>query len=162
MASKEKFLHEFKIVAQMAAEELGYSVLSVTFNVSKTEGRVLKVIIDGKKIGLDTCEFISRKLSEWLDEHGDVVPAADYSLEVSSPGMDKPLKAKDDFERLIGKLINIETKTKADDGRKRYSGRLKRIVDGAAVIYVEKESTEFVIPLDNVAKARAEYDFREE
>lgn len=162
MAAKDKFLQEFKIVAQMAAEELGYSVISVTFNNSKTEGRILKVIIDGKKIGLDTCEFVSRKLSEWLDGHENQIPAIDYSLEVSSPGMDKPLKAKDDFERLIGKLIYIETKTKAEDGRKRYSGRLLKIVNRSAVIYVEKESVEFVIPLDNVAKARAEYDFREE
>lgn len=161
MASKEGFLKNIKVVAEDAAKQCGCSVISVTFNSTK-EGKVLKTVIDGDNTGLDICEAISRKLSEWLDEHENEIPAVEYSLEVSSPGMDKPLKGVKDFEKLMGKLLYIETKTKAADGRKRYTGRLKKIENGTLFVYVEKESAEFAITLDNISKARAEYDFREE
>lgn len=161
MASKEEFLKKIKGIAEDAAKQSECSVISVTFNSTK-EGKVLKTVIDGDNTGLEICAAISRKLSEWLDEHANEIPAVEYSLEVSSPGIDKPLKTIKDFEKLIGKILYIETKIKAADGRKRYTGRLKKIEKGTLFLYVEKESAEFAIALDNISKARAEYDFREE
>lgn len=161
MGSKEEFIKTFRIIAEDAASQSGCSVLSITFNSTK-EGKILKIVIDGEDTNLEVCATISRLLSEWLDEHAREIPVVDYFLEVSSPGIDKPLKTLKDFEKLLGKLLYIETKTKAADGRKRYTGRLQKIVKETLFLYVEKESAEFAITLDNVSKARAEYDFREE
>lgn len=161
MISKEVFLNEVKIIAEKAAHDHNCILLDVTFN-STREGKVLRIIVDGDKVNLDVCEHVSRKLSAWLDENELKIPAKEYSLEVTSPGADKPLKNKSDYERLIGKLIYIETKTKAADGRKRYTGKIKKVSDDGFIIYVEKESVEFCITFDNVSKARLEYDFLED
>lgn len=161
MGNKESFLKELRPAAEKAASENGCSIISTTFGKS-SEGRTLKIVIDGEDTGLSVCEKISKSLSRWLDEHESLVPAGDYSLEVSSPGLDRPLKTEADFRKLVGKLVYIETKTKAADGRKRYTGRLEKIENGVVTVFVEKENVTFDIALADISKARAEYDFREE
>ncbi len=158
---KNKFTDLVRPIADEAANTYDCKVLSVSYRKER-DGYVLRITIDGDKISLDTCANISLKISDWLDENESSVPYKNYNLEVSSPGPERPIKTKEDFERFIGKTVLIITKTKASDGRKRYLGKIKEVTDLLVKVYVEKESTEFTINLDNISKARLEYEFQEE
>lgn len=108
-------------------------------------------------VTLDDCQDISRQVDRLLDVEDVIEPA--YSLEVSSPGIERPLKKREHFERFTGR--NIELKTFAPIGeppRKNYKGLLLGINDGDEV-RIEIDGTEYVVPFDKVAKAHLSIDF---
>ena len=129
----------------------------------KKEGRdmVLRLFIDRDGgINLDDCAAVSRELSELLDVE-DVIPG-NYTLEVSSPGLNRPLKKPSDYERYRGRLIKVRTfDLLADDGgslRKTFLGELLGLENG--VIHLRlTEGPAAAIPLDKVAKANLEFEF---
>ena len=95
-----------------------------------------KIEADGYGVmGTDDCEAISRYLSEKLDEADPI--KQNYYLEVSSPGMDRPLLKDKDFERFMGSEIEIKL-YKAVDGKKLYTGTLTGYEDGIVTITDEK------------------------
>jgi len=95
-----------------------------------------KVEADGYGVmGTDDCEAISRYLSEKLDEADPI--KQNYYLEVSSPGMDRPLLKDKDFERFMGSEIEIKL-YKAMDGKKFYTGKLTGYGNGTVTIIDEK------------------------
>ncbi len=161
MIRKNKIADLVKPVAERFSREHNCNVIDVTYKRERGE-YILRVTIDSDNLSLDTCANISLKISDWLDENDKIIPYKNYNLEVSSPGPDRPLKTKDDFLRFINKSVLIITKNKADDGRKRYLGKIKEVTDETIKLYVEKESAEFYIQLDNINKARLEYEFQEE
>jgi ribosome maturation factor RimP len=129
----------------------------------KKEGRamVLRLFIDREGgISLDDCASVSRELSELLDVE-DVVPA-EYTLEVSSPGLCRPLKKEADYLRYVGRLTKIKTfELCADDEgnpRKTFLGELLGIEDGIVRIKLQEGQTAG-IPLDKIAKAHLEFEF---
>lgn len=152
MLHKNKVVEMARPAAEAAAAEYGCRVLSLSF-VKEKDVSVLRVIVDGKDLSLDTCADISSKFSEWLDAHEEDVPLAKYILEVSSPGLDRPLITREDFERFIGKDVLVITKNKMADGRKRYLGRIKTVGADAVTVFVEKESKEFVLEFENIRSA---------
>ncbi len=152
MFHKNKVAEIARAAAEAAAAEYGCRVLSLSF-VKEKDTFVLRVIVDGKDLSLDTCADISSKFSEWLDVHEKDIPLVKYVLEVSSPGLDRPLITRDDFERFIGKNALVVTKNKAADGRKRYLGRIKTVGADAVTVFVEKESKEFVLEFENIRSA---------
>ncbi len=158
MFQKNKAAKTVRPAAEAAAAEYGCSVVSLSF-VREKDGPVLKLVIDGDDLSLDTCADVSSKFSEWLDAHEKDIPFDGYVLEVSSPGPERPLVTREDFERFIGKTALIITKNKAADGRKRYLGRIKAVGAETVTVYVEKESAEFALEFTNISKARLEYEF---
>lgn len=108
---------------------------------------------------LDDCAEFSRELSMVLDVE-DVVPG-NYTLEVSSPGLDRPLKKQSDYARFAGRLIKIRTyQPFLDDSgnkRKTFLGRLDGLVDGVVKMTLTEGQTAS-IPLDRVAKANLEFE----
>jgi len=129
----------------------------------KREGRamVLRLYIDREGgISLDDCASFSRELSELLDVE-DVVPDV-YTLEVSSPGLCRPLKKAADYERYTGRLVKIKTyELHADDEgnpRKTFLGELLGFADGVVRIKLREGQTAG-IPLDKIAKAHLEFEF---
>ena len=113
-------------------------------------GPVLRLVID--KVGgvtLDDCARISTVAGDVLDVH-DPVPGS-YSLEVSSPGINRPLVRREDYERFSGEKVLIKTAV-AVAGRKRFKGVLKGVRDGRVIL--ETSGGEFVLPLELIAKAR--------
>lgn len=161
MLRKNKVTDLVKPVAEKIAKDFNCQVLDVTYKKER-EGYILRITIDSEKLSLDTCADISLKISDWLDENERIIPYKNYNLEVSSPGPERQLKTKEDFLRFIGKSSLVITKNKADDGRKRYLGTIKEVTDESVKLYVEKESAEFIIQLNNISKARLEYKFQEE
>jgi ribosome maturation factor RimP len=98
---------------------------------------------------VDDCADISRAVSALLDVEDPISSA--YTLEVSSPGIDRPLTRAKDFDRFAGFEARIETRLPID-GRKRFRGILRGVQDGKVV--VESPEGTFGLPLDEVQRAK--------
>ena len=122
---------------------------------------VLRLFIDKDGgITLDDCADVSRELSLILDVE-DVI-SSNYSLEVSSPGLDRPLKKLSDYERFAGRMIKVRTYEPLPDDkgnkRKTFLGKLDGLVDGVVKMTLAEGQTAS-IPLERVAKANLEFEF---
>lgn len=116
---------------------------------------VLRVYIDKETgVNLDDCESVSRVLSDRLDE-ADPIPGS-YLLEVSSPGLERPLKRPADFERFAGEWVMV-TSFAPINGRKQWQGKLIGLVDGN--VQVETTQGLVQIPHEQVASARLAVKF---
>jgi ribosome maturation factor RimP len=132
------------------AESLGYELVRVRFS-----GRTLQVMAerpDGT-MRIEDCTALSRALSQALDAADPI--AESYNLEVSSPGIDRPLTRPKDFANWAGHEAKFELKD-AFEGRRRVRGLLRGLRDGDVVIEVEDKGrqVEFAVPLREVAEAK--------
>jgi len=136
-------------IALPLCEEEGVELVHVEYQ-RESAGRILRVYIDRPEgIRLDDCVAISRQLSDLLDvylEHD--VP---YNLEVSSPGPDRPLSGRNDYERFKNHRAKIRT-TQPIDGQKNFSGELMGLT--ADQVLMEIDGRIKKIPLELVKKAR--------
>lgn len=142
-------------------ERLGYEVVRV--KMMEEGGRhILQIMldcIDGRQITVEDCEKASKHLSALLDVEDPIT--GQYDLEVSSPGIDRPLTRLKDFERFKGLEVKVETQTPIQ-GQKRFRGRLKGVGEGNQVVVVSnvvalggvQEKVEISIPFDAIAKAK--------
>ncbi len=131
-------------------EAMGYEIVRV--QLTGKESPVLQVMAerqDGKTMVVDDCAAISRALSAVLDVEDPVSEA--YTLEVSSPGIDRPLVRLKDYERFSGFDVRIET-ARPIEGRKRFKGRLLG-VDGDTV-RVEMEKGPVDLPYGDIRRAK--------
>jgi len=114
-------------------------------------GLVLRIYIDTKEggVSLDTLSKASQSISKILDE-ADTIKQK-YTLEVSSPGIERPLTKPDHFKRFVGSKIQVKTE-KPLEKRKQFKGQLVEAGDESFVLEVNGER--FEIMYDNVAKAR--------
>lgn len=118
-------------------------------------GWVLRLVIDNENgVTLDHCTAISREISQLLDIE-DVIEQA-YNLEVSSPGLDRPLKSLNDFQRFAGRKAKVTTREPID-GNHVFIGKIVRVDDQSIIIEVGQQ--ELCIPYEEVAKARLEVEF---
>lgn len=118
--------------------QMGYELVDLEYAPGRTQA-VVRVFIDRPEgVGLDDCERASHEISALMDV-ADPVPLA-YTLEVSSPGLDRVLRTPAHFQRFVGERIWLELRA-AREGRRRYTGRLEGLngegielnVDGAMV-----------------------------
>jgi ribosome maturation factor RimP len=105
---------------------------------------------DNRAMTVEDCADISRQVSALLDVEDPIAGA--YSLEVSSPGIDRPLTRPSDYERFVGFEAKLET-DQPIDGRKRFRGRLMG-VDGQGQVTVKADDAEWLIPLSAVKTAK--------
>ena len=133
-------------------EKMGFEVVRImTIGVSNPTLQIMIDCKDGRNLVVDDCAAVSRAVSEILDEKDPI--KGEYSLEVSSPGLDRPLTKPKHFERFAGYEAKIET-DEAVDGRKRFKGKLKG-VDGNKIIgLIMEDGKEYKIPFDVIAKAK--------
>ncbi len=125
---------------------MGYELIEVE---QSAPGKLLRIFVDKKDGGItiDDCVAISNHLNRLLTVEG-----IDYSrLEISSPGLDRPLKKESDFIRFAGKSIKIKLRI-ALQGQKNYIGIIREINDG--ILGLEVEGRVLHIELDNLEKAR--------
>jgi ribosome maturation factor RimP len=104
---------------------------------------------DEAPLTVANCAEVSRAVSAVLDP-ADIIRSA-YTLEVSSPGIDRPLVKLKDFERFSGNLVRIELNTPVD-GRRRFEGRLLR-TEGV-IVYLEMEGSSLPIPYRDIRRAK--------
>ncbi len=146
----ETALHDRLIALfEPVLNEIGYELVEVEF-VAGQGGGTLRIYIDHPEgIDVDDCAEASRALSELLDAN-DPFPGS-YSLEVSSPGLDRVLRTAEHFARFVDNRVKVELRV-ARDGRKRYTGVIRRADDEGIELEVDNFSVS--IKLAEIGKAR--------
>ena len=136
-------------ISATVIKDLGLELVDVEF-LKEGGRRILRVYID-KPGGVShaDCEAFSKRLDVLLEEE-DPIPQS-YYLEVSSPGIERPLKKPGDFSRFSGHMVNVTTFAPVE-GRKKFTGRLAG-VEGNSII-LEEEGGKTAIPLDQVSSSR--------
>ena len=144
-----------EIAAEMMADFLaaeGYELYNIEF-VKEGKDWFLRVYVDMASgegyIGTEDCEKVSRFLSEKLDEEDPI--EQNYYLEVSSPGMDRPLLTKAHYERYVGSEVEIRL-YKGKDGTKNIQGVLDGI-EGETVTVTDHDNKKWELELSEIAKA---------
>ncbi len=142
-------------VRRFVEDSFSYEVYDVTFK--PVNGRmVLEVMLDcAEGIKVKDCETVSRALSDYLDET-DIIHRA-FTLEVSSPGVERVFKRQVDYERHVGRLVKW-TLTGSEDGKKEvFQARLQEFSPERIVVRSDKGLREF--PLTMVKEARGVFEF---
>ena len=157
---KDDICERISAIAQPILDALRLELVEIEFKRSGREA-ILRLFIDKEGgVTLDDCADVSRELSLVLDVE-DFIPCA-YNLEVSSPGLDRPLKTPADYERFAGRLIKVRTYEPFcdDDGNKRktFLGTLEGLRDGVVRMKLT-EGQSAAIPLERIAKANLEFEF---
>lgn len=157
-------------LADRVARSHGLEVFDLKFR-RESIGWVLRVVIDHPpatdasgavvvepfeaSIGIDDCQRVSHDLGALLDVDG-ALDEVHYTLEVSSPGADRPLRGETDFRRFAGRLAKIVVR-EAVDSQMHFEGRLQGVDGGAVVLEVGRGTRR--LPLDVIARARLEVEF---
>jgi len=156
----EEQLARVEVLVLPILSSLGMELVELEF---QREGRalVLRLFLDKPGgITLDDCATVSRELSEILDVE-DVIHGR-YTLEVSSPGLNRPLKKPADFARATGRLVKVRTaELWADEEgnqRKTFLGELLGLEQGQVRLRL-KEGQLAVIPLEKIARTNLEFEF---
>jgi len=153
---------QVRSIADRVAASYGLEIFDVSFR-REGPGMVLRVQIDrpgpaataDESVSVADCANVSRDLSAILDV--DDVVAVAYTLEVSSPGLDRPLTRPDDYDRFAGRFAKLVMREPVD-GQKYFKGRLGGIESGHVLIEGEDRRTHRV-PLGIIARANLEVEF---
>ena len=139
-------------IIEPVVSSLGYETVRVL--LSGQVRQTLQVMIDvedaSREITVEDCAKVSRALSKVLDEKDPI--KNEYSLEVSSPGIDRPLTKPKHFERFKGYEAKIETVDSVEN-RKRFKGILVD-VDAQNNVHINMDGKEYVVAFNNIAKAK--------
>src|SRR5216117_506111 len=161
-------MREFDVVervrelAARVAGTYGLEIFEVQFR-REASGMVLRVLVDRpgpaatamESVSVEDCATVSRDLSAMLDVD-DVVPVA-YTLEVSSPGLDRPLRGADDYRRFTGRRAKLVMRERID-GQGFFKGRLGGL-DGADVVIDGDDGRRHRVPLGVITRAHLEVEF---
>jgi ribosome maturation factor RimP len=153
---------QVRALAGRVADSYGLEIFDVQFR-REGQGLVLRIQIDRpgpaataeESVSVEDCAHVSRDLSAMLDVE-DVVPDA-YTLEVSSPGLDRPLRHADDYRRFSGRRAKLVMR-EAVDGQKYFKGRLDG-VDGEAVLIEADDGRRHRVPMGVITRANLEVEF---
>lgn len=161
--SQESTLDKVQRLIAPVLQDMAVELVDLEF---KREGRdwFLRLFIDKEGgVTLDDCADVSREIDALLEVE-DVIDTA-YRLEVSSPGLDRPLKKPEDYERFRGRLVKVKTFEKLDPddrghSRKTFEGELLGLEAGMVRIrQLDKKGGVVEIPLEGIAKANLEFEF---
>ena len=143
--------HYLQDLIEPQVEKLGFELVRViTIGQANPTLQVMIDVADGSRdITVDDCAGVSRVLSDLLDEKDPIKDK--YILEVSSPGLDRPLTKLKHFVRYKGYDVKIETENKVEN-RKRFKGKIADVDDENVVINME--DTQYTIPFAEINKAK--------
>jgi ribosome maturation factor RimP len=161
---QEPVTEQARRVLEPVLERDGYELVEVEW--LREGGRwVLRLFIDRTGgVGIEQCQEVSRLVDPILDVEDFIEPA--YDLEVSSPGVNRPLRKPADFGRFAGQRVHvksygpIEGSAPGQAPRKNWSGTLRGFRDGA--VEIDVEGVLHRVPHDKIAKANLEYDFEQD
>ena len=163
MLNREEILEKLETLTSPIFQSINVDLVDIEFGADRGKGLVRIYIDRVEGVTIDDCETVSRKVSELLDSHEELIPGS-YMLEVSSPGLDRPFKTHRDYQRYLGRLVKIVTKSPVS-GKNVFVGLLDDFKEGrngkdSRVILQEEEAlppTE--IHLNDVAVARLEVNW---
>lgn len=151
----EEIIAIIKETARPMADGLGLELVDVEY---KTGGDFLRVFIDrpGKGVSMEDCSNLSRKLSAELDVNDPI--SHPYNLEVSSPGLDRPLKKEKDYIRYAGKLVKIIL-AQPLNGQNTFIGHIGECRQGMVRINLKDEESVW-LPLAQIKKSHLEVEIK--
>jgi ribosome maturation factor RimP len=133
---------------------MGYELIEIEYQPHPKHG-VLRLYIDKESgIQLEDCSAVSQQISALIDVEDPITGR--FNLEVSSPGLDRPLRRVEDFQRYSGEIVKVKT-AMAFEGQRNFKGCLQGIEDDRVVI--ECENKEVRLPITAIVKARLVPDF---
>jgi ribosome maturation factor RimP len=154
---KGGILHRVESILRPLLDDEGLSLVDVEY-ARERGGWVLRVFIDKEgSVTLEDCARVSREFGQLLDVE-DIIPTS-YHLEVSSPGLDRPLKKEEDFIKYSGRKVRIKT-TEPVSGRRNFKGALLGCTDGQIMVKVEGSDV-FTIPLTSILRANLEIEMNQ-
>jgi ribosome maturation factor RimP len=140
---------QLSVLLEPVVAGLGYELWELEYT-PRSGGGLLRLYIDSAHgISLDDCERVSHAVSDTLDA-ADPIPGH-YTLEVSSPGLDRVLRKREHFERFAGERVRLEM-MQPIEGRKRFAGRLLEV--GPSDITLELEGGRIRLPIEDIYRAR--------
>lgn len=157
MTKREQYEQKTEAYLLPLVEEYKYELVDVEY-IKEAGQWYLRAYIDKEGgIAVDDCAVISRALGEWLDKN-DFIPDS-YILEVSSPGLGRPLKKEKDFKRSIGQEVEVKLyKSFADTKRKEFTGILDGYDEDTVTIQTEQEE-KITFQRTEIALIRLAFDF---
>jgi len=151
---QKDIIHDIEKLIEPVLSDHGLELYDIEL---KGRGRnsILRIFIDKTDgVTIDDCATVSREFGPIMDIH-DVISSS-YTLEISSPGLNRALKKPGDYLRFKGKKLKIITKTDIDD-RKLFIGKLVEFAD--EIVSVESDGVSYQIPYSQIEKAKLELDF---
>jgi len=148
--------HRVRALVEPSVERLGYDLVAVEW-LGGVQGRILRLSIEapGAGISADDCARVSEAISPLLDE-ADPIEGA-YRLEVSSPGIDRPVQRPEDFARFVG--YRIKLRLVEGHPRRRYTGELRGLEEGDVIVRVD--GVDRRVALESVQRANLVLDLDE-
>jgi len=151
---EEKVIGDVRQILDPIILEEGLELVDIEYR-REGRGKILRIYIDKEGgVTIGDCTKVSRELGILLDIH-DVVPGP-YTLEVSSPGLNRALRKPRDFERFKGRKVRIKTRNNVEE-RRFFIGRLLDFVNNVASVDVDGRT--YLIPYEEIEKANLELDF---
>jgi ribosome maturation factor RimP len=155
-------LDRIRALAERVADSRGLEIWDLTSR-REAHGQVIRVFVDRagpagspeESVGIEDCEQVSRELSTLLDVEDPM--SFTYTLEVSSPGLDRPLRGPDDYERFAGRLAKIVV-SEAIDNQTAFEGRLRGLADEVALLEASNGRVH-KLPLRLITRSRLEVEF---
>ncbi len=142
-------------LAREVADGMGVELVDVEL-LGTGRRTLLRITIDREGgVTVDDCEAFSKDIGAMLDVEDAI--QGPYTLEVSSPGLDRPLKSARDFGRHKGEIVNISLKEKVE-GRGAWSGRIEEALEDG--VRISAEGKELKLPYDKILKAVLEIEIR--
>ena len=155
MTKRELYEQKTEVILLPIVEENGFELVDVEY-VKEGSTWYLRAYIDKPGgINIDDCEVVSRRLSDILDEKDYIDDA--YILEVSSPGLGRPLKKEKDFKRSLGEEVEIRT-YRMIDKQKEFTGILKDYDEKTVTIEMDDDTTK-TFEKSDIALIRLAFDF---
>jgi ribosome maturation factor RimP len=145
-------------VAERVTSGRGYELVDVEVKRERG-GHFVRLYVDKEGgIGLEELQAVSEEVSAILDAEDPI--DSSYTLEVSSPGLDRPLRTEADYRRFVGRLVKLSS-YEPWEGRRHWTGRLQSVEEGTITVSLEKEKGATVrIPFAKIAHGRLEVEFK--
>jgi len=142
------------VLIEPVVTALGFELWGLEFH-GQPRHSLLRIYIDHENgITVDDCQSVSQQVAGVLDVEDPI--KGDYTLEVSSPGMDRPIYTLEQFQRFVGQQVNVRV-GRALQGRRKFKGPL-RAVEGDDVV-IEVDGAEVRVPMDAIEQARLVPEF---
>jgi ribosome maturation factor RimP len=169
-SSRTHAIERLKEAAGRVASTHGLDVFDVQVR-RESVGLVLRVILDRpapplddgrpvaeEPVGIEDCQRVSQDLSALLDVEDELTAdlGSAFTLEVSSPGLDRPLRGEQDYRRFVGRLAKIVTREPVD-GQSHFAGRLAGVDEGSVLLSEGRRTHR--VPIDRISRARLEVEF---
>ena len=147
-------LQKLNELLQPLVEDLGYEFIGIEYNPNPKHS-VLRIYIDHENgVGIQDCETVSRETAALLDVKDPI--RSHYNLEVSSPGLDRPLFTPAHYSEFTGYEVQINLYA-PQDGRRKFAGPI--LSAGESSVNIEQDGSEVTLEYDNIAKAKLIPDY---